>query len=553
MRKTISLMTMILLLSFSAKTNAQILTPDAQAREITEHFIQSSTDFESDHSAKIVRYNEKYSVVLNTLAGSNQATFGLLEKNILNTLKTVYMPIDYKIKDFTIFNDTLYFVGRKTLPQNDSIGVIGYVSVMDLFTQPNQSCTYAEIRTTKELFRVEAYNDNTGKTVVAAVGRHFYGIPYFVEGPGADIGDPPSPGLTLPLSDDVDIVEPAVTGENQPLNNSLNEIGPAWYTNPLEYRHCLATLNIMRTSNGINHQYDLWTLPNPEAREQIRDFCLTNNFICIVSSYYEEDYCPEYKTLAVHWFDKNNLNVRQSRRIYGQRYALDFLNNRGNLKTICVGENNIAICYMGFTSENCNVLYKINLTSTTLNPIFTHYFGTSGLGLKHKVWDLEYVERENMLVVLKQSNIYEGVDEVWHLSMNDYIIMPYSSDVYTKYYNNLSSLELYNGIYLGVYGTRSDNKILLEKRCNQFFAFSGCYDIRKENVYEEALPNVFEFPTTLHCSFADIMPSLYDLLNLPANQNVDAFNALQINQEPITNPCSNTIVDIYYKQPETIK
>jgi hypothetical protein len=104
-----------------------------------------------------------------------------------------------------------------------------------------------------------------------------------------------------------------------------------------------------------------------------------------------------------------------------------------------------------------------------------------------------------------------------------------------------------------VYGTRSDNKILLEKRCNQFFNFSNCYKIRYEDVYEEALPNVHEFPSTLHCSFADIMPSPYDLLNLPANQNVDAFNALQINQEPITNPCSNTIVDRYYKQPETIK
>jgi hypothetical protein len=163
MRKTISLMTMILLLSFSAKTNAQILTPDAQAREITEYNIYTSDNLSEDHSAKIVKWSNDLSVVLNTLASNNQATFGLLKKGTINTLKTVYMPIGYKINDFTIFNDTLYFVGNKADAIDTTKGIIGYVKVMDLFTQPNQSCTYAEIRSTKDLFRVEAYNDNTGK------------------------------------------------------------------------------------------------------------------------------------------------------------------------------------------------------------------------------------------------------------------------------------------------------------------------------------------------------------------------------------------------------
>jgi hypothetical protein len=553
MRKTISLMTMILLLSFSAKTNAQILTPDAQAREITEYNIYTSDNLSEDHSAKIVKWSNDLSVVLNTLASNNQATFGLLKKGTINTLKTVYMPIGYKINDFTIFNDTLYFVGNKADAIDTTKGIIGYVKVMDLFTQPNQSCTYAEIRSTKDLFRVEAYNDNTGKTIVAAVGRQVYGIPYFVDGPGVDVGEPPQPGLELPLPDDAEIVEPAVTGENQPLSNSLNEIGPAWYTDTLRYRHCLATLNITRTSNGVNHQYDLWTLPHLEDVEEVKGLCLTKDYVCVVSTCRKDEIQGETKIFALYWLDKNNFNVRYSQQIYGSTYAFVANTIRGNIKMIGVGENNIAICYMGETSENCNVLYKMNLTSTTLNPIFTHYFGTSGNGLKHKIWDLEYVERENMLVVLKQSNIYEEVDELWYLSLNDNIMMPYQVYVHTNDYENLSSLELYSEVYLGIYGEQSTNKTLLEKRCNQFLSLHACYHMREEKVHEEQLPIVQAHQVMLHCSFADIMPSLYDLLTLPANQNVDTFNALQINQEQITSPCSNTNVDIHYEQPQTIK
>ena len=550
MRKNLSLIAMLLILLFSAKINAQVLTPTTLVKEVSEYQIPFSQGLAGDHSSKIVRWREDASVVLNNIDSNYQATFGLLKKGNTLTTRIVSLPIGYKINDFTILKDTLYFVGNKPDAIDTTKGIIGYVRVVDLFSNSNQSITYAEIRTTKDLFRVEAYNKNNGETVVAAVGRQLYGIPYFVEGPGAGF-DPEFPsGPELPLPPNSNIVEPQITGENQVQTNSLNEIGPAWYTDTLKYRHCLATLNITRTTNGVNHQYDLWYLPNVENIEQINDFCLTSDYICIVAVDYTSQ--PRYsgKTFTLHWFDKNNLNIRNAKRLVGAMQLFSYSNNRGNLKTTCVGGNDIALCYIADVGLYCNVLYKLRLDTITVTPIFAHYFADAGQNIKHPVWDLEYIKKFNMLAVLKRSNIHEGIDEVWHLSMNENTIMPYESYVHTKYYDNLSSLELYDDIYLGIYGNVPTRKILFEKQCNEFNSYGNCYDIRKDRVYPELLPKIYDYSVANRCSFADMMQSPLDLLTLPATQTVNVFNTLQINQQNIIKPCDNIDTDIIYKQPK---
>lgn len=553
MKKTLSLIVVLLILLFSAKTNAQILTPSNSVKEVSEYHIPFSSNLVTDHSSKIVRWKENASVVLNNIDTNYQATFGLLRRGDTLTTRTIYLPIGYKINDFTILNDTLYFVGNKPDATDTTKGIIGYIKVGDLFSNSNQTITYAEIRTTKDLFRVEAYNKNNGETVVAAVGRQLYGLPYFVEGPGAGF-DPEFPsGPELPLPPNSNIVEPQITGENQVQTNSLNEIAPAWYTDTLKYRHCLATLNITRTTNGVNHQYDLWYLPNVENIEQINDFCLTSDYICIVAVDYTSQ--PQYsgKTFTLHWFDKNNLNIRNAKRLVGAMQSFSYSNNRGNLKTTCVGGNDIALCYIADVGLYCNVLYKLRLDTITVTPIFAHYFADAGQNIKHPVWDLEYIKKFNMLAVLKSSSKYEYVDEVWHLSMNENTMMPYESYVHTKYYDNLSSLELYDDIYLGIYGNVPTRKILFEKQCNEFNSYGNCYDIRKDRVYPELLPKIYNYSVANRCSFADMVQSPLDLLTLPATQTVNVFNTLQINQQNIIKPCDNIDTDIIYKQPAVIK
>ena len=553
MRKNLSLIAMLLILLFSAKTNAQILTPSNSVKEVSEYHIPFSSNLVTDHSSKIVRWKEDASVVLNNIDTNYQATFGLLRRGDTLTTRTIYLPIGYKINDFTILNDTLYFVGNKPDAIDTTKGIIGYIKVGDLFSNSNQTITYAEIRTTKDLFRVEAYNKNNGETVVAAVGRQLYGLPYFVEGPGAGF-DPEFPsGPELPLPPNSNIVEPQITGENQVQTNSLNEIVPAWYTDTLKYRHCLATLNITRTTNGVNHQYDLWYLPNVENIEQINDFCLTSDYICIVAVDYTSQ--PRYlgKTFTLHWFDKNNLNIRNAKRLVGAMQSFYSYDEKGNLKTTCVGGNDIALCYIADVGLYCNVLYKLRLDTITVTPIFAHYFADAGQNIKHPVWDLEYIKKFNMLAVLKRSSKYQGVDEVWHLSMNENTMMPYESYVHTKYYDNLSSLELYDDIYLGIYGNIPSRKILLEKQCNEFNSYGNCYDIRKDRVYPELLPKRYDYSVANRCSFADIVQSPLDLLTLPATQTVNVFNTLQINQQNIIKPCDNINTDIIYKQPAVIK
>lgn len=553
MKKTLFFIAVLLILLFGLKTNAQILTPSNSVKEVSEYHIPFSSNLVTDHSSKIVRWKENASVVLNNIDTNYQATFGLLRRGDTLTTRTASLPIGYKINDFTILKDTLYFVGNKPDAIDTTKGIIGYVEVGDLFSNSDQSITYAEIRTTKDLFRVEAYNKNNGETVVAAVGRQLYGLPYFVEGPGAGF-DPEFPsGPELPLPPNSNIVEPQITGENQVQTNSLNEIAPAWYTDTLKYRHCLATLNITRTTNGVNHQYDLWYLPNVENIEQINDFCLTSDYICIVAVDNTSETWYLGKTFTLHWFDKNNLNTRNAKRLVGAMQSFYSYDEKGNLKTTCVGGNDIALCYMGNTGENCNILYKLSIDTNTITPLLSHTFAWSGDSIKPPVWDLEYIKRFNMLAVLKRSNIYEGIDEVWHLSMNENTMMPYESYVHTKYYDNLSSLELYDDIYLGIYGNIPSRKILLEKQCNEFNSYGNCYDIRKDRVYPELLPKIYNYSVANRCSFADMVQSPLDLLTLPATQTVNVFNTLQINQQNIIKPCDNINTDIIYKQPAVIK
>ncbi|MEE1252940.1 MAG: hypothetical protein UHK52_07590, partial [Bacteroidales bacterium] len=158
MRKNLSLIAMLLILLFSAKTNAQILTPSNSVKEVSEYHVSTSSNLVTGHSSKIVRWREDASVVLNNIDTNYQATFGLLRRGDTLTTRTIYLPIGYKINDFTILNDTLYFVGNKPDAIDTTKGIIGYVRVGDLFSNSNQTITYAEIRTTKDLFRVEAYN-----------------------------------------------------------------------------------------------------------------------------------------------------------------------------------------------------------------------------------------------------------------------------------------------------------------------------------------------------------------------------------------------------------
>lgn len=553
MRKIILLSTFFILLIINTEMYSQVLTPNPMSQEITEYSIYTMDNFTEDHSAKIVKWNDKYSVVLNTLTNNNQATFGLLKKGNVNTSKTVYIPIEYKINDFTILNDTLYFVGKKLENSNTVKGIIGYVRINDLFNNSNQTCNYAEIRSTYNLFKVEAYNDSNEQTIVVAIGRQFYGEPFYIEDPDTSVIDSLIVGPDIPLPPNANIVPPTITGENQQQNNNYNAIEYSWSATPPEHRECLATLNIKRTVNGVKHKYDLWHLPYKNNQGKIKDLCLTKDFISVITAYYEDENCPLKNELNIYWFDKNNLENRWAKRMKGEIHSFSDSLIRGELETICTGINDIAICYEGFTTENCNMLYKLKLDTNTITPIFSHAFALSGNNIKHKIWDLEYIETENMLVVLKQSNIFDRKDEVWHLSMNDNIIMPYYAYIHTKMYDNLSSLELYDNIYLGIYGEKSKNKILIEKLANAYNSLGKCYDIREEYIFSELLPKIIDNPLMVRCQFAEEMQIVNSLLHLPAFQYVDVFNVTQTNLHTIESSCENIETNIIYKQPKTIE
>lgn len=270
MRKTISLMTMILLLSFSAKTNAQKI--------------------------------------------------GIAE------IRAFFFPLGYEIHDFTPLNDTLYFAGQKITEPNNKKGIIAYLSTKDFQNQNIEKAVITEIITTKNLFKIKAYTNNNKETIIASIGEQRYKEIYYITYPGNEIKDIEIRGPELPITEGESVIEPQITGENRQTTTNHNNIEEGWVADKEETFGCLLLMNLQRTSEKENTQYELFHLPYPEEKEQIQDLYLDKDYITIISQHKETSAKPAYITIIEHYIDKNDYNNRISKQITEEGVEVNFFN-----------------------------------------------------------------------------------------------------------------------------------------------------------------------------------------------------------------------------------
>ncbi len=476
--------------------------------------------------------------------------------------QTSKMPAEYTINDFDILNDTVYFCGRHDV-EGDTLsrGFIGYVAIDDLFSQSGGNCTYSDIRSTTNIQKVLAYHDNSGEIVAAAFGTQFYGD--VCHHPDEFIFDPgPITGPDLPLPPGAGMLQHSIVGDNPQETSTENNVTYSpWYNDTIRYWDCFAALKIKNIASGnAEHKYDLWRFFYKKGVEIARDMCLTDNYICIVSSYFQERYCPPRNEFIIRRIDKNDFNNQWANKMTGAYFA--FSTTFDLLKTTCVGGDEIALCYTGVTSlGNGNLVYKINLSTNIFTCSLAHSLD-AGCNLKPHVWDLLWERTYNVLLVLKE-NGYDSplTDEVWYVSMNQYVNTPYNTKIIKLHPEHFglneeirfASLDKRKPKFFMLVGNHNDELLVTEKHTFGFCNDNRCNVLDKSEIRQESYPTFDSDSLMKHCQFiyttGSGMNTQTHVLNLPATSQTNSLPFNNVEETKRYPVCTNDKVDFYYEEP----
>lgn len=516
----------------------------------------------SEYGQKVVRNNPKQSVILTRL-NTGGCRFVLIDKE-QQMMKYADMPTEYLINDFDLLRDTIYFGGRHYVSGDTlSKGFIGYISVPDLFFTPQVQCTYTDIPSLTNVQRVIAYNDSTNESIVAAMASQYYADVYYEPEPlhefDSTINGPilPPPDLNYPYR--------MVEGEGNTVspNSMYDDLGMGWRNDTLWHWDCFAALRIKREATSTSHRYDIWRLNHRRGFEIARDMCMTKDYICLVVSYYNRyEYCIPFNQFYIYRIDKNNFANHINNLMIASNFAA--YDGYDLLKTTCVGGNNITLCYTANSNNsNGNALYKINLDTNPYYASLSHYMD-AGCPNKPRVWDMEYIKEQNVLLVLKEDGEKYNYPTIWYMSMNTNTLMPYNAKVLdlpaSAFGRNgdsfTSSISKHNKGYLTIVGS-IDDLTLTEKKTFGFFSGNACNTITERRIIQDYEPTFSEKPGMEHCRFIYMTGTGINMRvkvrDLPANADIQNFAPLLREKGEINKVCTNKEENMIYEPPQEIK
>jgi hypothetical protein len=220
-------------------------------------------------------------------------------------IRAVFFSLGYEIHDYDQDKEMIYFVGERINTPKQKQGIIAYQSIKDFKAKNNEGIIIKEIPSTTNLFRIEAYTNQNGETIIASIGTQNYSQVYYQEMPEKEFYDTDLRGPELPIPAGEEIIEPQITGANLETNdyNSQNQQG--WIKDKEQTYGCL----VLHQPNKETQHYHL---PNNQEIEKIEDLYLEKDYIVVVSTL--KDKAPTYshpKTIE-HSINKNDYNDRKS-------------------------------------------------------------------------------------------------------------------------------------------------------------------------------------------------------------------------------------------------
>lgn len=524
----------------------------------------NSNDISSSHSQKILQWKDKLHIVLTHLASNNQSRFYLVERNDPNT-KYIDIPIEYDVRDFSILGDTLYFCGAQTIP-NETLtsGFIAYNNIDAMFDGSPSPCKYSNLRSVLVVHKIKTYYNNNKERMVVGIGEQYYRNVTFTPAPETGY-DPLLPPLGGKAS-----VNTKMMGHDDQLNLWSDEAEKNW--------DCFIGYKVVESpnGNGVDNIYDIYrcffgNTINGNPVEFLRDITLTDDYICLVSNYYQyvPGICNPQNIFIIRRIDKNNLANQVTNRCDAAPSIGSTAHNFNLVKLEHLTGNDIAFSY---TSQNLsglysNAIYKINLNTNPFTTLISSFIDENSF-MRPLLWDLEYLKEENQLLVLKQQSnsnnngIYS--DYVYYISMNNSTILPYTTLAMEVPYNTYhgqtiywNSLLKYNSNHFALVGN-IDNKglTIYEKDAYSFLAGgNGCNKLDSPIVQPLNNPEISTYPWDLvHCKFLYMIDQNQLLVGvnfLPSQILTNDMLVPAYHKHQITKYCENREINFHLPEPET--
>lgn len=468
-----------------------------------------------DYTQKILMRKDSSHIALTTIYENDReiSRFYLIEKG---KITSTYADIrkEYKVKDFSIMGDSLYFCGSmNTVDQgfNETTqGFIAYVRISELFTQAvyidptlTKQCNYSRIPTTTTVNKIKTYYNRRGERMVIGIGEQYYSeLPY----------ERPVTPIEPPLNKDLPPstwVYPDTNHYDCFIGYKIIEtvLNPAYPSvNPFTlYRH-------KYFKNEINHPYEY---------EEFQDLVITDNYICLASTQFFD---PSFtgnpnrsKYIVLRRIDKEDFNIHVSYKVLAPSYYTNIYNNVTNdgFYIERLEKDTIAIAHVSHRPSPSNILgtivTKVDLGIEPFNIIHTSLIDENFN--KVVLRDIEYLpEMNNLLVLRSQFNNGIFTEDVQYVDM-DNSIFDANNTYISKFlfvlqnnraWNNILKYNRNNFALIGNFGTQLGLGILDNEENN--FIPNSCRDYRPRAVFEMGINSFNQWDNLFPCNFALMYP-----------------------------------------------
>ncbi|MBP1645945.1 MAG: hypothetical protein H6Q16_1520 [Bacteroidetes bacterium] len=506
MKLLIILLLTVSLIIVSKPSKSQIISP---YNIISGAYEINASESVVDYTQKILKYKDRYHIVLTKLEGSKRNIFYLIEQD-------KYLPIfadisdELKVKDFSIMGDSIYLCGYMNKVdeyfKGSTQGFIAYVSITDLFNNTgNIQYNYSRVPTTTVVNKIKTYHNSRGERMVVGIGKQLYSAPPY---------------------------ECPVAYDPNPLKIDPNPDPDCWVYPDTNYFDCFIGYKITETIlNPAFPSVNSFSLYRHEFTpddddtidrykyEEFQDLAITDNYICLASTYLFDPsitgLISHSKFIVLRKFDKNDFNNHTSNRI--NLSSSDISHAEYGFRLEALDKDNVAIahvaCEYPMGDQIRTIVTKVNLDEEPCQ--FIHSSLVDSDIKQINMQDIEYIPEIDHLLLLKEKDIYGINNILYYVDMyeniyptatfgnyiTNYLYVPQEIFSYQKW-NNILRYDKTNFALIGNVGTKLG---LLDNETNNFLT-NQCrkYDIK--TIHQREINIFTQFDSLFQCSFALMYP-----------------------------------------------
>lgn len=430
-----------------------------------------------------------------------------------DSISHVEMPDLFKINDFSILGDTLYFCGSVNNSSN-STAFIAYIAIDELFSPlASQIMDTNNIRYTlfdsiyqDEIYtikKIETYYDSNGDRVIAGFGNMLYGKP-----PYRDFQNFQSV-LVDPDEYYLDFVMFYTIKEDTIMIN--------------KNAHTLGANPIYKEANDVKMFYFPSDTIGGVYYNKFYDIIQTDNFIDAIFVRHEEAVAsgkPISTSVSIAQFDKNTLQGSTYKIVLPENMCFDYGVNAARLKDDTIA---ITFTYLRNNSDSTiSTAIKFNMNDLP-DTIITQISLYDSMPFKNQIKDCKYFSANNKLLVLKSTNVNSYNDDygdvIFELNMDANCSFPYMADRmvvnqinnnYIQWSNILYSGPMHyslTGYYFSGYSTSPlyfFDKFMLNS------LQQNCYSIFNSSVFMGDTLYLSATTPIVRCTFPNILITLID-------------------------------------------